>query len=88
MDMLGTAEVVAQRYGIGRAAQDEFAVESHRRAALAQSAGHFDEEEVRSPFQFPRRLSIGKAGEPTSKKSCWKGTRASARTQALNGSLR
>ena len=44
MGMLDTAEVVARRYGIDRAAQDAFAVESQRRAFLAQSAGRFDDE--------------------------------------------
>ena len=39
-----TAEKVAQTYGVSRAAQDEFAVESHRRAVAAQQAGHFARE--------------------------------------------
>lgn len=39
-----TAEKVAQLYGVSRAAQDEFAVESHRRALAAQEAGHFARE--------------------------------------------
>ncbi|RDD68364.1 beta-ketothiolase BktB [Paracoccus versutus] len=36
-----TAENVAARCGIDRAAQDAFALESHRRAAAAIEAGHF-----------------------------------------------
>jgi len=36
-----TAENVAAKCGFTRAVQDEFAVESHRRAAAALSAGHF-----------------------------------------------
>jgi acetyl-CoA acetyltransferase family protein len=39
-----TAEKVAQLYAVSRAAQDEFAVESHRRALAAQEAGHFARE--------------------------------------------
>ncbi len=39
-----TAEKVAQRYGISRSAQDTFAVESHRKALVAQQAGHFARE--------------------------------------------
>jgi acetyl-CoA acyltransferase len=39
-----TAEKVAQVYGVSRADQDEFAVESHRRAVSAQQAGHFTRE--------------------------------------------
>ncbi|WP_374600951.1 acetyl-CoA C-acyltransferase family protein [Niveibacterium sp.] len=36
-----TAENVAEKFGISREDQDEFAVESHRRAAAATDAGHF-----------------------------------------------
>lgn len=39
-----TAEKVAQVYNIGRAAQDEFAAESHRKALAARKAGHFARE--------------------------------------------
>ena len=38
------AEMVAEQWGITRADADAFASESHRRAAAAQSAGHFDRE--------------------------------------------
>ena len=41
-----TAEVVARRYGISRADQDAFALESQRRAANAMSTGRFDAEMV------------------------------------------
>jgi 3-oxoadipyl-CoA thiolase len=41
-----TAEHVAQRYGISRAMQDEFAAESQRRAACAIAAGLFADEIV------------------------------------------
>ncbi len=36
-----TAENVAQKYGISRQDQDEFALESQRRTAAAMAAGHF-----------------------------------------------
>jgi acetyl-CoA C-acetyltransferase len=49
MTMLETAEIVADRYGVSREAQDEYAVESHRRTAGAQAAGHFDAEIVPLP---------------------------------------
>ncbi|MGC9665132.1 thiolase family protein [Planosporangium sp. 12N6] len=39
-----TAEEVAERYGVGRDRQDEFALRSHRRAAAARAAGRFDAE--------------------------------------------
>ena len=39
-----TAEKVAQIYGVSRAEQDAFAVESHCKAVAAQQAGHFARE--------------------------------------------
>ena len=42
--MLETAELVAERYGISREAQDAYALESQRRTSAAQAAGRFDEE--------------------------------------------
>ncbi|NNM00652.1 MAG: acetyl-CoA C-acyltransferase [Gammaproteobacteria bacterium] len=44
MPMLQTAEVVAQRYGVSREAQDEYALQSQQRTAAAQAAGRFDAE--------------------------------------------
>jgi len=41
-----TAENVADRWKIARAAQDEYAFESHRRAVAAQDAGRFADEMV------------------------------------------
>jgi acetyl-CoA acetyltransferase family protein len=49
-----TAENVAERYGVERAAQDEFALESHRRAVAAAEAGRFDEEIVPVPVPQPK----------------------------------
>ncbi|KAK3349592.1 Thiolase, N-terminal domain-containing protein [Lasiosphaeria hispida] len=46
MPMGLTSENVASRYGVSRADQDAFAVESHRRAAAARAAGHFASEIV------------------------------------------
>ena len=44
LPMLDTAEIVAERYSISRAAQDEFALESQRRTAAGQRDGRFDAE--------------------------------------------
>lgn len=52
-----TAENVASECGVSRAAQDEFAAESQRRAAEAIAAGRFSEEIV--PVMVPQ-----KKGEP------------------------
>src|SRR3546814_20949196 len=44
--MIETADIVAARYGVGRAAQDEYALKSQQRTAAAQQAGRFDDEIV------------------------------------------
>ncbi|WP_395517583.1 acetyl-CoA C-acyltransferase [Pseudorhizobium flavum] len=46
MSMLETAEIVADRYGVSRDAQDEYALQSQQRTAAAQAAGRFDDEIV------------------------------------------
>jgi acetyl-CoA C-acetyltransferase len=49
MSMLETAEIVGERYGISRDAQDEYAFQSQMRTAAAQEAGKFDDEIVPLP---------------------------------------
>ncbi len=44
MPMLETAEIVAERYGISREAQDAYALQSQQRVAAAYAAGRFDAE--------------------------------------------
>ncbi len=46
MSMIETAEIVAERYGVSREAQDQYALESQRRTATAQANGKFDDEIV------------------------------------------
>ena len=46
IQMIDTAELVSQRYGISRAAQDEYALRSQQRTAAAQQAGWFADEIV------------------------------------------
>ncbi len=48
-----TGEVVAEEYSIGRTEQDEYATESHRKAAAAIKAGKFVDEIV--PVEIPQR---------------------------------
>jgi acetyl-CoA C-acetyltransferase len=52
-----TAELVAEKYGISRQRQDQYAVESHRRAVDATKSGRFKDEIV--PVKVPQ-----KKGEP------------------------
>jgi acetyl-CoA C-acetyltransferase len=44
MPMIATADVVAQRFGISREAQDEYAYQSQMRTAAAQESGAFEDE--------------------------------------------
>lgn len=60
--MLETAEIVSRRYGISRAAQDEYSLQSQQRTAAAQAAGLFNEEIV--PLAA-RKLCFDKEGNPT-----------------------
>lgn len=46
MMMGATAEILAEEYGISRKEQDEYALESHRRAISAIDSGKFEEEIV------------------------------------------
>jgi acetyl-CoA C-acetyltransferase len=46
ISMLETAEIVSERYGISREAQDEFSLQSQQRTAQAQTDGRFDAEIV------------------------------------------
>jgi acetyl-CoA acetyltransferase family protein len=60
MVMGETAEVVAKRYGISRAAQDEYALVSQQRVARAQQEGFFDQEVA--PIDVTRAM-LNKQGE-------------------------
>jgi acetyl-CoA C-acetyltransferase len=50
---VGSAEVLRAEYGIGRAEQDSFALQSHRRAVAAQQSGAFTDELI--PVEVPGR---------------------------------
>jgi acetyl-CoA C-acetyltransferase len=56
--MGNSAELVARKYAIDRAAQDAYAAASHRRAVAAQQSGHFDAEIVSVQI-------VGRKGETT-----------------------
>lgn len=65
MPMLQTAETVAQRYGISREAQDEYALQSQQRTAAAQAAGKFDGEIV--PVTVTMKVQDKATGEISDK---------------------
>jgi acetyl-CoA C-acetyltransferase len=46
MTMIETAEIVAERYGVGRERQDQYALQSQQRTAAAQAAGKYRDEIV------------------------------------------
>lgn len=62
MAMIETADIVAERYGISREAQDAFALESQTRTGAAQAAGRFDQEIV--PITGVRNI-VDKSGVVT-----------------------
>jgi len=66
IQMIETAELVAERYGISRSAQDEYSLESQKRTAAAQAAGKFDDEIV--PITVQKQL-FDKEGNPTEKQA-------------------
>ncbi|QFT80105.1 3-ketoacyl-CoA thiolase [Roseovarius sp. THAF27] len=77
MAMLDTAEVVAARYGVTRAAQDAYALQSQQRTAKAQEAGLFADEIIpvettkletdkttKETYEEPVRLSEDECNRP------------------------
>ena len=65
MTMIETAEIVAERYGVSREAQDEYALQSQQRTAQAQAEGRYDAEIAPMPSVM---LVTDKATGATSKK--------------------
>jgi acetyl-CoA C-acetyltransferase len=65
MPMIGTADVVAKRYGVSREVQDEYALQSQQRTAAAQAAGKFNDEIV--PFTTTMQLVDKATGARTYK---------------------
>jgi len=61
MEMIDTADVVAERYGISREAQDRFSVESQRKTAEAQFAGRYADEIV--PVTTTMAITDKESGE-------------------------
>jgi acetyl-CoA C-acetyltransferase len=86
MPMIGTADVVAKRYGVSRDAQDEYALQSQQRTAAAQAAGKFKDEIV--PFTTTMQLVDKATGARTYKEvtlSADEGNRADTTLEGLKG---
>lgn len=66
MPMGQTSENVAERYGVSRQVQDEFALDSQRKAAKAQKEGRFDAEivpvttQVKTPDGQTKTITVSK----------------------------
>jgi acetyl-CoA C-acetyltransferase len=86
MSMLETAEIVSQRYGVSREAQDEYAFQSQQRTALAQAEGRYEAEIV--PLTT-RMLVTDKATGQTSEREITltrdEGNRPQTRLEDLQG---
>lgn len=65
MTMIETAEIVAERYGVSREEQDEYALQSQQRTAAAQAAGRFDDEIV--PLTTVMKVTDKATGEVSEK---------------------
>ncbi len=63
LPMIDTADIVAERYGISREAQDELGYQSQMRTAAAQEAGRFDAE--LAPMQVTQAVKNKASGEIT-----------------------
>ena len=61
MPMIETADIVAERYGVSRETQDEYALSSQMRTAAAQEAGRFRDEIV--PLATTKQLTDKDSGE-------------------------
>ena len=85
MAMIETAEIVAQRYGISREAQDEFSAISQQRAADATQAGRLADEIVPITVEKLLRAKDGtETGRETLTVSTDEGIRADTTAEALS----
>jgi len=77
-----TAELVAEKYGINRADQDQFAVDSHRKAAEAIAADRFSAETI--PVEIEHTSIVkGKAQKKTELVKVDDGVRADTSLESL-----
>jgi acetyl-CoA C-acetyltransferase len=70
MTMIETAEIVAERYGVSRETQDEYALQSQQRTAIAQSEGRYDAEIV--PFKSIMLVTDKETGATSEKETTLK----------------
>ncbi len=86
MPMLDTAEIVANRYSVSRAAQDEYALQSQQRTAAAQEAGKFADEIVPvTATKLVMNKETGEASEEQVTLTKDEGNRPSTTLESLSG---
>jgi len=86
MTMIETAEIVAERYGVSREAQDEFALQSQQRTAQAQAEGRYNAEIA--PLSSIMTITDKETGATSEKEVTIKldeGNRAKTTLQDLQG---
>lgn len=83
MSMGHTAELVAERYGITRLRQDNFALSSHQKAARARNAGYFDEEIAAVEGELSEMGEDGKPSKSTYRLDQDEGIREATSIEAL-----
>ncbi len=86
MSMLETAEVVAERYGVSREAQDEYALVSQQRCGEAQAEGRLDDEIVPLPtIKLVQDKETGEISEQEVTLAKDEGNRPGTTTEGLAG---
>lgn len=86
MPMIETAEIVGERYGISREAQDEYAAQSQQRTADAQQRGAFADEIVPLPAVMKLKdKESGKVSEVETNLELDEGNRPGTTKESLAG---
>ncbi len=86
IQMIDTAEIVANRYGVSREAQDEYALQSQQRTHAAQQAGAFDDEIVPMPStMMVKNKETGEISQMETKLEKDEGNRPSTTLEGLAG---
>lgn len=84
IQMIETAEIVAERYGISRDAQDAYALQSQQRTVAAQAAGVFDAELAPMESEMiVRDKATGETTRRTVRLAADKGARADTTLEGL-----
>ena len=86
MAMIETAEIVSERYGVSREAQDAYAVQSQARTHAAQLAGKFDDEisPLKSVMKFKNK-ETGEVSDIDAELTKDEGNRPSTTLESLSG---